>query len=229
MGNCVEWKFMSDESSGKTVGSDWTHLLTDPDLVKHMGQLLQTYREAPLDKREEALLAAMREIKGSPAPSSGKTDSAIEPAEPASFLPTPSTEVPPFDPDVFVSEVGDDRRSHPRMKCFVAVEIRVEGSETPLWGNLANTSMGGCFIELSTSIPSGKKLEIGLWIANGKLWAKGLILDGIATRQTSRKGLRVKFSQMEASEKQNLREFLKYVQQATRASRSEKNYLSMLK
>jgi PilZ domain len=220
---------MSNESSGKTVGSDWTHLLTDPDLVKHMGQLLQTYREAPIDKREEALLAAMREIKGAVEPCSGNTESVIEQTEPqASFLPTPSTDVPPFDPDMFVNET-DDRRSHPRMKCFVAVEIRVEGSETPLWGNLANTSMGGCFIELSTSIPSGKKLEIGLWVANGKLWAKGLILDGIATRQTSRKGLRVKFSQMEPSEKQNLREFLKYVQQATRASRSEKNYLSMLK
>jgi hypothetical protein len=220
---------MSNESSGKTAGSDWTHVMTDPDLVKHMGRLLQTYREAPLDKREGALLAAMREIKREAAPSDNKTGAAIEQIEPqASFLPTPSTEVPPFDPDMF-AETGDDRRSHPRMKCFVAVEIRVEGSETPLWGNLANTSMGGCFIELSTSIPSGKKLEIGLWVANGKLWAKGLILDGIATRQTSRKGLRVKFSQMEPSEKQSLRQFLKYVQQATRASRSEKNYLSMLK
>jgi PilZ domain len=225
-----ERKSMSDRRSGETVGSDWTHLLADPDLVKHMGRLLQTYREAPPETREEALLAAMREIKSAAASASSQSESVAEPTETQTpSLPTPSTQVPPFEPDMFAKESGDDRRSHPRMKCFVAVEIRVEGSATPLWGNLANTSMGGCFIEISSAIPSGKKLEIGLWVANGKIWVKGLILDGIATRQTSRAGLRVKFSQMEPAEKQNLREFLRYVQDATRALRSEKNYLSMLK
>ena len=221
---------MSDRRSGETVGSDWTHLLTDPDLVKHMGQLLQAYREAPPEKREEALLAAMREVKGGAALSSPGSELAVQQGQAStSLLPTPSAQIPPFEADMFGSGPGDDRRRHPRMKCFVAVEIRVEGTTTPLWGNLANTSMGGCFIEISSTIPSGKKLEIGLWVANGKLWVKGLILDGVASRQTSRTGLRVKFSPMEPVEKQNLREFLKYVQEATRASRSEKNYLSMLK
>ena len=44
-------------------GSDWTRLLTDPDLVSHLGKLLQTYREVPAELRESALLTAMREIK----------------------------------------------------------------------------------------------------------------------------------------------------------------------
>ena len=45
------------------TGTDWTRILSDPDLVRHVGKLLQAYREAPAEKREEALLAAMREIK----------------------------------------------------------------------------------------------------------------------------------------------------------------------
>ena len=45
------------------TGTDWTRILSDPDLVRHVGKLLQAYREAPIEKREEALLAAMREIK----------------------------------------------------------------------------------------------------------------------------------------------------------------------
>ena len=45
------------------TGTDWTRILSDPDLVRHVGKLLQAYREAPVEKREEALLAAMREIK----------------------------------------------------------------------------------------------------------------------------------------------------------------------
>ncbi len=59
---------MSDSNTKAAPGTDWTRLLTDPDLVGHLGQLLQTYREAPADKREEALLTAMREIKSQPTP-----------------------------------------------------------------------------------------------------------------------------------------------------------------
>ena len=222
---------MSDRKSGEIVGSDWTNLLTDPDLVKHMGRLLQTYREAPAEEREAALLRAMREIKGECASRGPESHPTVEEKQPpaAPAMPTAATQIPPFEPDGLDVGSGEDRRKAPRIKCFVAVEIRVEGSETPLWGNLANTSMGGCFIEVSSTIPSGKKLEIGLWVANGKVWVKGLILDGIAARQTSRTGLRVKFSQMDPAEKQSLREFLKYVREATHASRSEKNYLSLLK
>jgi hypothetical protein len=45
------------------TGTDWTRILSDPDLVRHVGKLLQAYREAPVEKRESALLDAMREIK----------------------------------------------------------------------------------------------------------------------------------------------------------------------
>ena len=45
------------------TGTDWTRILSDPDLVRQVGKLLQAYREAPAEKREEALLTAMREIK----------------------------------------------------------------------------------------------------------------------------------------------------------------------
>ena len=37
------------------------------------------------------------------------------------------------------------------MKCFVAVELRVEGSPNPVWGNLSNTSLGGGFVETVNS------------------------------------------------------------------------------
>ena len=38
-------------------------MLADPDLARNLGKLLQIYRDAPPDRREQALLAAMREIK----------------------------------------------------------------------------------------------------------------------------------------------------------------------
>ncbi|MFZ0586787.1 MAG: hypothetical protein WAM48_10550, partial [Candidatus Sulfotelmatobacter sp.] len=54
---------MSNSKPDAAAGTDWTGLLADPDLSRNLGKLLQTYREAPPERREEALLAAMREIK----------------------------------------------------------------------------------------------------------------------------------------------------------------------
>ena len=50
------------------AATDWTRILSDPDLVRQVGKLLQAYREAPPDKREQALLTAMREIKAGAKP-----------------------------------------------------------------------------------------------------------------------------------------------------------------
>src|ERR1700738_4620810 len=113
------------------TGADWTQLLTDPALVSRVGELLQVYREAAPEKRE-ALVEAIRNIKGS---------TAKIPVAP----PAPAT--PPFEPDIFPpSGSQDDRRRHTRMKCFVPVELRLSNSAVPIWGNLANTSLGGCFV-----------------------------------------------------------------------------------
>ena len=70
------------------------------------------------------------------------------------------------------------------MKCFVAVELHVGDWASPIWGNLSNTSIGGCFVETATAVPSGANVEIGLWLANGKVWIKGIILNGVVTKST---------------------------------------------
>jgi hypothetical protein len=221
---------MSDLKPAGAVGTDWTGILSDPDLVRHVGKLLQAYREAAPEKREEALLEAMREIKaqasGAAKPSvSTKTDPVPAP-QPVS---TPVSATPPFEPDVFSSNAGDDRRRHPRIKCFVAVELRVDNSNTPIWGNLCNTSVGGCLVETATPVKSGANVEVGLWVASGKIWVKGFALSGVVTRSASTTGVRVRFAGMEPAERENLRQFLKYVQEASRISRSENSYLQLLK
>jgi hypothetical protein len=282
---------MSEDTKLLSRGSDWTRLLTDPDLVSHIGRLLQTYRDVSPEQRESALLLAMREIKdaaikareqqekplenappeeakkeedknedikieesvelnlasdpatappsasaeasaASPAPDSTP---AAEPAPPAELArpepaelprPEPMDQAPPFEPASFAPEAG--RRRFQRVKCYVAVEIHIDGQEAPVWGNLANVSRGGCLVETASAVPSGKVLEIGLWVASGKIWVKGVILSGIATRSASF-GVRVKFSESELSEKEHLREFLKFVETSARKSQSEKAYVTQLK
>ena len=208
------------------TGTDWTRILSDPDLVRHVGKLLQTYREAPPEKREESLLKAMREIKAGAA-SAGTTASSSAAVAPE-HVPTAAA-APPFEPDLFSQNWGSDRRRHPRLKCFLAVELRVDDAATPIWGNLSNTSVGGCLVETASPVKPGAKVEIGLWLANGKIWVKGFALSGVVTRSGPATGVRVHFDSMAPQERDSLRQFLKFVQETTRASQSESSYLQLLK
>jgi hypothetical protein len=130
---------------------------------------------------------------------------------------------------LFASQLGSDRRRFQRIKCYVAVEIHIEGVEAPVWGNLANVGRGGCLVETASPVPAGKALEIGLWVSSGKIWVKGVIISGVATRSAPSFGVRVKFSEAELSEKEHLREFLKFVESTARKSQSGKAYVAQLK
>jgi PilZ domain-containing protein len=227
---------MKDSTKDAPVkGSDWTRLLTDPDLVSNLGKLLQTYREVSPEKREHALLKAMREIKESAisaraavATASGAPVAA--PVKSSAFAhPEPITLTPPFEPDLFAAQTAQDRRRFARIKCFVAVELHIEGVDAPVWGNLSNVGRGGAFVETATPIPPGRSVGIGLWVANGKIWVKGVILTGIVTRSAPSFGVRVKFSVAELMEKEHLREFLKFIESAARKGHSENGYVAQLK
>ena len=220
---------MSDGKTSAATGTDWTRLLSDPDLVRHVGKLLQTYREAAPDKREQALVFAMREIKAEAARVAELEHPPKLNVAQAPPAPTPVSAVPPFEADIFTPTAGDDRRRHPRIKCFVAVELRLDHTEAPIWGNLCNTSLGGCLVETAKPVKSGANVEIGLWVANGKIWVKGFVLSGIVTRSAPTTGVRVRFVSLESAERENLRQFLKYVQETTRSLRSEASYLGLLK
>jgi hypothetical protein len=111
----------------------------------------------------------------------------------------------------------------------VAVELRVDDSPNSIWGNLSNTSAGGCLVETASPVKSGAKVEIGLWVPNGKIWVKGFALSGVVTRSAPTNGVRLRFDNMSAGERDNLRQFLKFVQDTTRVSQSEQNYLQLLK
>ena len=208
------------------MGTDWTRILSDPDLVRHVGALLQAYREAPAGKREETLLTAMRQIK---AGSSRADNSAAKLAPVPEPVPTPASASPPFAPDLFSPNWGSDRRRNPRIKCFVAVELHVDETPNSIWGNLSNTSVGGCLVETASPVKAGAKVEIGLWVPNGKIWVKGFALTGVVTRNGPANGVRVRFGVMATTERESLRQFLKFVQETTQAFQSETSYLKLLK
>ena len=84
-------------------------------------------------------------------------------------------------------------------------------------------------VETASAVPPGKALQIGLWVANGKVWVKGVVMSGIATRSAPSFGVRVRFSEAELSEKEHLRAFLKFVDSTTRKAHNENAYMAKLK
>lgn len=222
---------MSEPTKPSPEGSDWTRLLTDPDLVSHLPILLQTYRDVSPEHRTAALLEAMRKIKDAAIHKREQkhTGSAAEDAsKPVQFEPPePIAETPPF--ELFAQPMATDRRRFTRIHCNVAVEIHVEDVPEPVWGNLVNVGRGGCLVETARGVPANKALEIGLWVANGQVWVKGVVINGVATRVTPSFGVHVQFSRAELSQKEHLREFLKFVEGHAHQSRSEHSYLSKLK
>ena len=202
-------------------GSDWTKLLADPDLVAHIGELLEVYRTTPPDSRDRALVEAMRKIKEE----SGRIVAGSQTIPETS----PALTTPPFEPDIFTPAWGDDRRRFPRMRCFVAVELSPENSPVPVWGNLANISLGGCLIETATPLSPGVNAEIGLWVASGKIWIKGLILNGIITGTKPCFGIRIKFDEVSPTARETLRQFLQYVDTTTKSYRKQHGYVQQMK
>ena len=55
-----------------------------------------------------------------------------------------------------------ERRKHPRFKASLGVEIRAEGSDTPLYCTIADISLGGCYVESMYPFPIGTNLELKL-------------------------------------------------------------------
>ena len=106
---------MNDSKPKVAAGTDWTGLLADPDLARNLGKLLQTYRDAAPERREEALLAAMREIKkGASGGTSEESSKQVATEAERQPLPTPAAATPPFEPDIFSPNSGQDRRQHPQ-------------------------------------------------------------------------------------------------------------------
>jgi hypothetical protein len=211
-------------------GTDWTHLLADPDLVTHLSELLRTYRDALPECREQALLETMRKIKAGRADATDSSQPALTATdEPSGPIDTSPSVSPPFETGMLPHLSDRDRRRDQRTKCFVAVEVRAAGSEQPSWGTLANISLGGCFVEVPASFESGSKITIGLWVAGGPIWVKGLIVNGVVTGTGSSCGIRIKFAALDSAEQETLRHFLKLVEACTEDYAFEHGYIAQLK
>src|SRR6478736_2173434 len=84
--------------------------------------------------------------------------------------------LPEGDIDTFREDSRRDRRTSPRVKCSVSVELRSEDG-LATWSKAADLSVGGCFVEMPIPMNQGTKFEITLWIFGSKLKLNAVVVS----------------------------------------------------
>ena len=103
-----------------------------------------------------------------------------------------------------------DRRSNPRMKCRVTIEFQTGTSDLPLFANLTDISMGGCFVETSTILAPGSKIKLGFSMDDSTLSA-----EGVVARLDPGAGVAIQFREMNREARERMLRVLEFVQKTT--------------
>ncbi len=111
--------------------------------------------------------------------------------------------------DNFREDSRGDRRTSPRVKCAVSVELKPEGEPT-MWGKASDLSTGGCFVEMPIPLKQGAKFEIILWIADTKLKLAGAVASSAPGY-----GIGVRFIDLSPNDKELLRSFISTISPET--------------
>jgi diguanylate cyclase (GGDEF)-like protein len=103
-----------------------------------------------------------------------------------------------------------DRRSHPRMKCRVTIELQTDEGKTPLFANVTDVSLGGCFVETSTILAPGSKIKLGFSMDDASLSA-----EGVVARLDPGTGVAVQFREVNREGRERMFKILEFVQKTT--------------
>ncbi|MGA2859085.1 MAG: diguanylate cyclase [Candidatus Sulfotelmatobacter sp.] len=103
-----------------------------------------------------------------------------------------------------------DRRLHPRLKCRVTVEMQTEVGEAPVFANLTDISMGGCYLETSAILAPGSKIKLGFSMDDGNL-----AHEGVVARLDPGSGVAVQFREVNREGRERMFKILEFVQKAT--------------
>jgi diguanylate cyclase (GGDEF)-like protein len=104
-----------------------------------------------------------------------------------------------------------NRRTYPRMKCRVTIELQQQGAEGMVMGNLTDISLGGCFVETSALMPNGTPLKLVFSIDDGKVTAEGHV-----QRLEPGSGIAVQFSETTRGDWGDIHRVMEFAQNSSK-------------
>jgi diguanylate cyclase (GGDEF)-like protein/putative nucleotidyltransferase with HDIG domain len=103
-----------------------------------------------------------------------------------------------------------DRRLHTRMKCRLTVELHPQDGGGPVFGNLIDISLGGCYVETSAILSPGSAIRLVFSIDDGTLSAEGTV-----ARIHPGSGIAVQFKEMSRESREKMYKILEFIQNTT--------------
>jgi hypothetical protein len=103
-----------------------------------------------------------------------------------------------------------DQRLHARMKCRLTVELHSEAGGGPIFGNLIDISLGGCYVETSAILSPGSNVKVIFSMDDGALTAEGSV-----ARLHPGSGVAVQFKEMSRESRDIMYRILEFVQSST--------------
>ena len=103
-----------------------------------------------------------------------------------------------------------DQRLHTRMKCRLTIELHPQGGAGPVFGNVIDISLGGCYVETSAILSPGSVLKLVFSIDDGALTTEGTV-----ARIHPGSGVAVQFKEMSRESREKMYRILEFVQSKT--------------
>ena len=103
-----------------------------------------------------------------------------------------------------------DRRLHTRMKCRLTVELHPQSGGGPIFGNLIDISLGGCYVESSAILSPGSGMKLVFSVDDGSLSTEGNV-----ARIHPGSGIAVQFKEMSRESRERMYKILEFVQSTT--------------
>ena len=103
-----------------------------------------------------------------------------------------------------------DQRLHTRMKCRLTIELHPQGAAAPVFGNVIDISLGGCYVETSAILNPGSVLKMVFSIDDGTLSTEGTV-----ARIHPGSGVAVQFKEMSRESREKMYRILEFVQSKT--------------
>jgi diguanylate cyclase (GGDEF)-like protein/putative nucleotidyltransferase with HDIG domain len=105
--------------------------------------------------------------------------------------------------------VQKDQRLHTRMKCRLMVELHPDGQSGPVFGNMIDVSLGGCYVETTAILVPGSTVKVVFSMDDAELCAEGTV-----ARIHPGSGVAVQFKEMSRESRERMQRILEWVQSA---------------
>jgi diguanylate cyclase (GGDEF)-like protein/putative nucleotidyltransferase with HDIG domain len=106
--------------------------------------------------------------------------------------------------------VKKDQRLHTRMKCRLTIELHPQGNAAPVFGNMIDISLGGCYVETAAILAPGSSVKVVFSMDKVDLSAEGSV-----ARIHPGSGVAVQFKEMSRESREKMYRILEFVQSTT--------------